>query len=143
VADFVTHGLVGAGVMSAIGRKLNAPKWAKNSLAIYGFVGGILADGLDWLVAVLGIRPRWELYHFFHHDAPWWILINPPIFLHVKVTDPPFHIFPAWDWWSTMWSLEVLWVLFALSLLRYSYREEIILFLFWLKNKLHNMRSSP
>jgi hypothetical protein len=143
MADFVTHGLIGAGVMSSIGKRLNAAPWVKHALAIYGFVMGTAPDTFDWIVAALGIRPRWELYVYFHHDAPWWWLYQPPFFLHVVIVDPPFHIFPGWDWWSTMWSVELLWVFFAGVLLRYAYRDEIDSFVVEQKGDCMKLPLSP
>ena len=86
----------------------------KNVAALYGFVVGSWPDTGDWLAAQVGLYPRWTLYNLYHHHAPWYWLIQPPFFMHVKVTDPPFHILPGWDWWPTMWSVAVLWWLFRL-----------------------------
>jgi hypothetical protein len=110
--------------MAAPARFFWAPKWLKNTLAIYGFIVGSAPDTFDWIAAQLGLAPRWEWYTIFHHNAPWYWLIQPPIFMHVAVTDPPFHIISGWSWWPVMWSVEVLWVLFATALLYYAYRKE-------------------
>ena len=121
MADFVCHGGIGAGLMSAAAERLGLPLWVKNVASAYGFVVGSWPDTGDWLAAQLGLYPRWTLYNIYHHHAPWYWLIQPPFFMHVKVTDPPFHIRPNWNWWPTMWSVEVLWWLFAFWLLWYAY----------------------
>jgi hypothetical protein len=111
--------------MSAIAHRLGLPSWAKHIAAGYGFLLGCWPDVGDWLVAFFKIRPRWELYVYYHHDAAWYWLINIPFFLHVKVTDPPFHIFPGWNWWPVMFSVELLWWYFAFTLLWYAYGAEL------------------
>jgi hypothetical protein len=121
MADFVCHGAIGAGIMAAAAERLRLPLWVKNSASVYGFVVGSWPDTGDWLAAQLGLYPRWTLYNYYHHHAPWYWLIQPPFFMHVKVTDPPFHLVPGENWWPTMWSVEVLWWLFALWLLWYAY----------------------
>jgi hypothetical protein len=141
MADFVTHGLIGAGVSAApvkfiSDRWVSLPPIVKKVVALYGFLLGIWPDVGDWLAALLKIYPRWELYTYYHRDADWWWLMNPGFFFHVKITDPPFHVIPGWNWWPTMWSVEILWVLFAVSLLWYTFRWEIMLIrikfvLFW------------
>jgi len=122
MADFVTHGLIGAGVMAAPAKFFKAPKWLKNTLAVYGFVLGTVPDTFDWINATVFGGVRWQLYTYFHRDADWWWLVQPPVFMHVKVTDPPFHIISGWNWWPTLAWLEISWAMVAIALLWYAYR---------------------
>jgi hypothetical protein len=132
MADFFCHEAVGAGVMAAAAKRLSLPRWLKNTAAIYGAVLGAWPDAGDWLAAFFGLYPRWELYVYYHRDAAWWWLAQPPFFLHVVVADPVFHLIPGWNWWPTLWSVELLWWYVAFTLLWYAYRVELCNAATWL-----------
>ena len=121
MADFVTHGAVGAGAETALVEALGGPRWLKVLATVHGGLSGMWPDVGDWLWATLGWTPRWELYSYYHHTWDWWWVINPGFFLHTKVTDPPFHIIPGWNWWPTFASIEISWVMVAIGLLWYAW----------------------
>jgi hypothetical protein len=134
MATFVAHGLLG-GAVAALGALLAwiVPRgWKLRELsarafwilAVYGFVVGTLPDSADWIAAVLGILPRWELYVILHHSPPTWLAVQPPFALHLWL-DTFFHdpLKPGWDWWRELWWLEVSTWIVSLGILFLTWRR--------------------
>lgn len=143
MASFIAHGLLGAGVMAAA-----ASEWSRRGMlkdrariplhyasrfwetrsralrsliwvAALSFVIGTLPDTVDWVAAVLGLAPRWELYVILHHGPPWILLLLPPYVLHL-VVDVPFHA-AGGNWWPVLWWGEVLMWVVGVGLLILAY----------------------
>ena len=121
MASFPSHGTLGAGVCAGVSQILAAPRWVTVLAAIYGFILGMWPDAWDWVSAQFGWTRRWELYTVYHINPPWYLIIQPPFFLHWAV-DKLFHdpTRPGWNWWKdrgwieiTMWwmgALLIWWV---------------------------------
>jgi hypothetical protein len=115
MADFAAHGALGAGVVSGFLRAINAPRWAISLGGIYGAVLGAWPDAWDWIVAQLGWYPRWELYTLYHINPPWYLVIQPPFFLHWAMDKWIFHRIPGLTWWDTLGWVEItMWFVSAL-----------------------------
>lgn len=104
---FVAHGLVGAASLLAIKNLRGSERVLPWLLA--GFALGTVPDSLDWIFALFGILPRWELYSLFHGGwlgiATAWIT---PIGLHLALDLIVHSGPPGWNWWPTFWWAEIL-----------------------------------
>jgi hypothetical protein len=93
MATFVTHGLIGAALRGGVVSLCGAPEAVVIAAASLG--------------AVEGMAPRWQLYTWFHQDAPWeWGLVFWGWGLH-RLFDIPFHQTPGEKWWPRLWWLEL------------------------------------
>lgn len=120
MASFIAHGLMGAAVTTAYSSTCLSRKTKQNFFWAggVGFFLGILPDVLDWVLAILGLIPRWSLYTWFHHAMPTWMgILILPMGLHVWI-DKLFHKYPGYNWWPDLWYLEAgAWVISVLLLL--------------------------
>jgi hypothetical protein len=84
--------------------------------AIAGFVLGTAPDTVDWLSAMIGLSERWSVYGWFHGKKRWYVMILPPVWLHIGM-DTIIHTTPGYNWWPEFWYLEVeMWLVSALVL---------------------------
>jgi hypothetical protein len=125
MADWICHGALGAGTMSAATRAAGGSRLLAGGAAVYGFVFGSGPDTIDWAAAAAHLAPRWELYTRFHHFDPWWMCLHPPWLMHVlldKFFHRPDH--PGWNWWPQMGWLELTMWYIALLLFWYAFYRE-------------------
>lgn len=120
MAIFLTHGVLGAGMVAGPLRWTKSPRWLINAGAVYGFALGILADAAGWVLGAFKILPEFEVKEFFHENAPWYLMIQPPFLAHVSV-DYVFHRYE--DWWSHLWYLEIEMLVIGGLLLWVAYRK--------------------
>lgn len=80
---------------------------------------------MDWVAAVLGLAPRWELYSRMHTgDLVPYFIWHLGYFLHLAV-DHTIHKWPGYDWWNQYYMGEVLLWVIGLGLLWIVFRKEI------------------
>jgi hypothetical protein len=86
-------------------------------ISALGALLGSLPDTLDWLLAVLGFVPRWEVYSWFHHSIPTWAeIVVFPVGLHVW-SDRLVHLYPGYAWWPDFWYMEIgMWIVSGIVL---------------------------
>ena len=127
MADFASHGVLGAGICAGIARAFKAPRWVVNSATVYGAVFGAWPDAWPWLSTKLGWDTSAYLYTLYHDYEPWYLALQPPFLLHIWL-DSFFHdpLKPGWDWWGEMGWLNI--VMLAVSALllwfAYGYKRE-------------------
>lgn len=129
---FLAHGFVGAAsadLLRSWGGRSRSWIWV-----VSGWILGTLPDSLDWILAVLGIFPRWYLYGLFHHDwlgwATAWIS---PIGLHMAL-DLIVHRGPSGtNWWPEFWWAEALAWILPLSWLLWEHRATIASWWRWIR----------
>jgi hypothetical protein len=117
LAHTVLPGAIAAFAVSRV--RSNRTFWA---VVIACAVLGSLPDTLDFVLALVGLVPRWSLYGWFHHNWPvalWWVV---PITLHI-VMDIPLHQFPGFNWWGSYWWAEVATWALALLFVYFAWRE--------------------
>jgi len=110
--------MVGAGVMALASKELGMPLAVTQIATVYGFVMGTWPDTWDWISAQMGKTERWYLYGIYHNHPPWYLIIQPPFFLHWAI-DKAFHdpSKPGWNWWPQLGWLEItMWYLGAILL---------------------------
>ena len=85
--------------------------WIRVTAAVFGALGGMAPDAVDWVAALLGLAPRWELHSRMHTgDLVPYFIWHPGYFLHLAV-DHTIHKWPGYDWWNEYWGGEImLWV---------------------------------
>ena len=102
--------------MSLLSRK----RWVKWSLFGFGAIFGAWPDAAPAIAYWLGWESdRWSLYNVYHHSWTWFDLL-PPFGLHV-LSDIPFHPYPGFDWWPSLWYLEVTLVILSVAIFVYSF----------------------
>jgi hypothetical protein len=108
MANFVTHGIVGAAVRMACSCPPDASVDLKVGLIAVGFVLGSLPDTADWVAAKVFKKERWELYTKMHKGL---FSIGVGCILwdygaHLLL-DIPFHRIPGENWWPRLWWLDI------------------------------------
>lgn len=128
---FMAHSLVGAVSLAApyylLRNQIAKKDWRLGDFNWSTGIGatlGSLPDTLDWLLALLGLAQRWEVYMWFH-AGPGTLLTGwmPPIFMHLWL-DSYIHTRPNYNWWPDFWWLEIACWIVTLPILYYLWREE-------------------
>lgn len=115
MADFVSHGVLGAGVSAGVARAFKAPTWVVGLATAYGWILGAWPDAWDWLSTKLGWSQEGVLYGLYHVNPPWYLVIQPPFFLHWVLDKYVFHKTPGLAWWDTLGWVEItMWFVSAL-----------------------------
>ena len=121
MANFITHGIVGAGIRAATTKLIGLDGDWQVWMANLGLIEGMAPDAIDWVSHKVFKTERWTIYTAMHTGKLRWLaLIFQGMLVHL-INDLPFHTVPGESWWPRLWYLEVLLFAVGLALLGWTF----------------------